>query len=261
MEPRRIEQRNGRIDRKLQPAHEVRCHYFVLPQRVEDRVLEVLVRKTETIKRELGSLSQVIDDDSQSAGSRAASATATPPARRGDRAADLDAERKRVAERSSRQRASARTSWRRSSAARPCWRLRARWVRFDARPFRDALSARWSCSAPSRCAKGATRQGRPSVGVPGARRARGERPELGRDARHAPRTPQDEPRSSRTGGARRRSARWSSRMRASLTEATVHLHLEHGSRSGCSGASARRGSSTTTSPAPAWRRSATRSRA
>ena len=41
----------------------MRCHYFVLPQRAEDRVLEVLVRKTETIKKELGSLSKVIDDD------------------------------------------------------------------------------------------------------------------------------------------------------------------------------------------------------
>lgn len=61
--PGRIEQRNGRIDRKLQPEPVVRCHYFVLPQRAEDRVLEVLVRKTETIKRELGSLSKVIDDD------------------------------------------------------------------------------------------------------------------------------------------------------------------------------------------------------
>jgi superfamily II DNA or RNA helicase len=61
--PGRIEQRNGRIDRKLQPAAEVRCHYFVLPQRAEDHVLEVLVRKTETIKRELGSLSKVIDDE------------------------------------------------------------------------------------------------------------------------------------------------------------------------------------------------------
>jgi superfamily II DNA or RNA helicase len=59
--PGRIEQRNGRIDRKLQPADKVRCHYFVLPQRVEDRVLQVLVRKTETIRRELGSLSEVID--------------------------------------------------------------------------------------------------------------------------------------------------------------------------------------------------------
>ena len=61
--PGRIEQRNGRIDRKLQPASEVRCRYFKLPQRHEDRVLEVLVRKTETIRAELGSLGQVIDED------------------------------------------------------------------------------------------------------------------------------------------------------------------------------------------------------
>ena len=61
--PGRIEQRNGRIDRKLQPAPAVRCHYFVLPQRTEDRVLDVLVKKTETIRYELGSLSKVIDDD------------------------------------------------------------------------------------------------------------------------------------------------------------------------------------------------------
>ena len=61
--PGRIEQRNGRIDRKLQPADEVRCHYFKLPQRHEDRVLEVLVKKTETIRRELGSLGKVIDED------------------------------------------------------------------------------------------------------------------------------------------------------------------------------------------------------
>ena len=61
--PGRIEQRNGRIDRKLQPAAVVRCRYFVLSQRAEDRVLEVLARKTETIKRELGSLSTVIDDE------------------------------------------------------------------------------------------------------------------------------------------------------------------------------------------------------
>ena len=61
--PGRIEQRNGRIDRKLQPAPEVHCRYFKLPQRKEDHVLEVLVRKTETIQKELGSLSKVIEDD------------------------------------------------------------------------------------------------------------------------------------------------------------------------------------------------------
>ena len=59
--PGRMEQRNGRIDRKLQPAAEVYCHYFVYKQRPEDQILQVLVRKTETIKQELGSLSQVID--------------------------------------------------------------------------------------------------------------------------------------------------------------------------------------------------------
>jgi SNF2 family DNA or RNA helicase len=37
--PSRIEQRNGRIDRKLQPAPEVFCRYFFYPQRSEDRVL------------------------------------------------------------------------------------------------------------------------------------------------------------------------------------------------------------------------------
>ena len=56
-----MEQRNGRIDRKLQEADTVYCHYFVYKQRPEDRILRVLVRKTETIRKELGSLSEVID--------------------------------------------------------------------------------------------------------------------------------------------------------------------------------------------------------
>lgn len=59
--PSRMEQRNGRIDRKLQPAPEVNCHYFFYKQRPEDRVLRVLIEKTKRIREELGSLSQVID--------------------------------------------------------------------------------------------------------------------------------------------------------------------------------------------------------
>ncbi len=59
--PGRMEQRNGRIDRKLQRAAEVRCYYYVLPQRAEDRVLEVLVGKTARIHQELGSISPVIE--------------------------------------------------------------------------------------------------------------------------------------------------------------------------------------------------------
>jgi ERCC4-related helicase len=58
--PSRLEQRNGRIDRKLQPADEVFCRYFRYEQREEDIVLDALVRKTEIIRRQLGSAGQVI---------------------------------------------------------------------------------------------------------------------------------------------------------------------------------------------------------
>lgn len=60
--PGRMEQRNGRIDRTLQPAPEVRCHYFVYPHRKEDLVLARVLDKVATIRRELGSLSAVLDD-------------------------------------------------------------------------------------------------------------------------------------------------------------------------------------------------------
>jgi len=56
-----MEQRNGRIDRTLQPAPHVRCHYFVYEQRPEDRVLEALAKKSVLIHEELGSLADVID--------------------------------------------------------------------------------------------------------------------------------------------------------------------------------------------------------
>ena len=59
--PSRMEQRNGRIDRKLQPATDVFCHYFVFEHRPEDHILETVIEKTKTIRAELGSLSQVID--------------------------------------------------------------------------------------------------------------------------------------------------------------------------------------------------------
>ncbi len=60
--PSRIEQRNGRIDRTLQPSPEVRCMVFHYPQRAEDRVLKILVRKIERIQAELGSLGAVLLD-------------------------------------------------------------------------------------------------------------------------------------------------------------------------------------------------------
>jgi ERCC4-related helicase len=58
--PARMEQRNGRIDRKLQPSPVVYCRYFFYTQRPEDKVLRVLAQKTRTIKNELGSFTDVI---------------------------------------------------------------------------------------------------------------------------------------------------------------------------------------------------------
>ncbi|MFH1468340.1 MAG: DISARM system SNF2-like helicase DrmD [Pseudomonadota bacterium] len=59
--PSRMEQRNGRIDRTLQRAKTVYCHYFLFHQRPEDRVLQALVRKTGIIRKELGSLAPVLE--------------------------------------------------------------------------------------------------------------------------------------------------------------------------------------------------------
>lgn len=59
--PGKLEQRNGRIDRKLQPEKQVRCHYFLYEQRPLDRVLEVLIEKTKRINSELGSVGKVLE--------------------------------------------------------------------------------------------------------------------------------------------------------------------------------------------------------
>ncbi len=60
--PARLEQRNGRIDRKLQPSPNVWCRHFIFDQREEDIVLDALVRKTEFIRSQLGSAGQVLGD-------------------------------------------------------------------------------------------------------------------------------------------------------------------------------------------------------
>ena len=64
--PSRLEQRNGRIDRTLQPAEEVRCHYFIYPSRVEDQILQTVLRKITIVQRELGSLGAILFDQIES---------------------------------------------------------------------------------------------------------------------------------------------------------------------------------------------------
>jgi superfamily II DNA or RNA helicase len=159
--PGRIEQRNGRIDRKLQPADEVRCHYFVLPQRVEDRVLDVLVRKTETIKKELGSLSKVIDDDiERRLGQGIRHRDAERLAHELEQA-DLDAERKRITEEEL-ETARERQQDLKAQIER-CQNLLETsrvWTGFEAAPFRDALSCSLELVGAEPLIEGAEESGR-----------------------------------------------------------------------------------------------------
>jgi superfamily II DNA or RNA helicase len=139
--PGRIEQRNGRIDRKLQPAAEVRCCYFVLPQRVEDHVLDVLVKKTETIRRELGSLSQVIDDDIERVLRHGIRHSDAERLAAEIEQADIDAEQKRVTEEeleAARERRDDLTA--QIERCRSVLEKSRAWAQFEPAPFRDALS-------------------------------------------------------------------------------------------------------------------------
>ena len=160
--PGRIEQRNGRIDRKLQPAAEVNCHYFVLPQRVEDRVLEVLVRKTETIKRELGSLSKVIDDEVERALKGGIRHRDADRLKLRIEKADLDDSRKRA----TREELEAARD-RRDDLVAQIERCRnlldasRKWVGFTAGPFRDAISCSLELLGAPPLAEGRDESGNP----------------------------------------------------------------------------------------------------
>jgi superfamily II DNA or RNA helicase len=224
--PGRIEQRNGRIDRKLQPAEEVRCHYFVLPQRVEDRVLEVLVRKTETIKRELGSLSKVIDDDIER---RLRSGIRHKDVERIEKEivdADLDAEKKRATEEeleSSRERQDDLKA--QIERCRTLLESSRAWVGFEAEPFRDALSCALQLLGTDGLVQQQDEEGRPVWTFPALDGRTGADPSWAAtlDSLRAPRR------------SAQKLAEW--RQEAPirpvvfedagvLTEDTVHLHLE-----------------------------------
>ena len=160
--PGRIEQRNGRIDRKLQPADQVRCHYFVLTQRPEDRVLEVLVRKTETIKRELGSLSQVIDDEIERRLRGGIPHDSIERLAREIEREDLDRQRKQLAEEEL-EAARERQAELRAQIDRCRDLLDASrtWTRFEPVPFRDALSCSLQLSGADALVETVDRSGSP----------------------------------------------------------------------------------------------------
>jgi superfamily II DNA or RNA helicase len=160
--PGRIEQRNGRIDRKLQPAEEVDCYYFVLPQRVEDRVLQVLVKKTETIKKELGSLSKVIEDDIERRLAQGIRHRDAEQLAREIEQADIDAEKKRVSEEElevARERQEDLKA--QIERCRELLKASRTWTGFEAAPFREALSCSLELLSADPLREGTDEDGRP----------------------------------------------------------------------------------------------------
>jgi len=224
--PGRIEQRNGRIDRKLQPADEVRCHYFVLPQRVEDRVLEVLVKKTETIKRELGSLSKVIDDDVERRLSQGIRHRDAERLKQEIERADLSAERKKVTEEELESARDRQEELKIQIANCQTLLDKSRtWAAFEAEPFRDALSCSLELLGAPPLAESKDEEGRPLWTFPPLDRRAETDPSWAAtlDTLRAPRK------------QNQKVADW--RLEApirpvifedsgTLTEDTVHLHLE-----------------------------------
>jgi hypothetical protein len=172
--PGRIEQRNGRIDRKLQPAPEVNCYYFVLPERAEDRVLEVLVRKTETIKKELGSLSRVIDDDIERHLSEGIRHRDAERLAREIEQADIEAEKKRVSEEeleSARERQDDLKA--QIERCRILLQASRTWTGFEPAPFRDALSCSLQLLGADPLKEGTDEDGRPIWNFPSLDRRAG----------------------------------------------------------------------------------------
>jgi hypothetical protein len=139
----------------------VHCHYFVLPQRIEDRVLEVLVRKTETIKKELGSLSKVIDDDiERRLGQGIRHRDAEELARAIERA-DIDAETKRVtAEELDAARDRQQDLKDQIERCQTLLEASRVWTGFEPAPFRDALSCSLELLGADRLKEGTDDAGR-----------------------------------------------------------------------------------------------------
>ena len=138
--PARLEQRNGRIDRKGQRAPEVRCHYFVLEQRPEDRVLDTLVRKTETIREQLGSLAPVLQRDVEAMLADGIARDDADALRARIEAAELDAKKKAtVFEQLEAARARDQDLERQIDKLRSLMGKAKEWLNFEPTSFRSAL--------------------------------------------------------------------------------------------------------------------------
>lgn len=224
--PGRIEQRNGRIDRKLQPAPTVWCHYFVLPQRAEDHVLEVLVKKTETIKKELGSLSKVIDDEIERRLAQGIRHRDAERLAREIEQADLDSEKKRISEEELEEARERQEDLKAQiERCRTVLEASRTWTGFEATPFRDALSCSLHLLGAEPLAESKDEEGRPVWTFPPLDRKAETDPSWAAtlDTLRSPRKPNQKLADWRREAPIRPVVFEDAGV---LTEDTVHLHLE-----------------------------------
>ena len=163
--PSKLEQRNGRIDRKLQRSPQVWCRYFVLEDRPEDRVMDVLVKKTDVIRKELGSLSPLVQrqvDEALEGGIDVDDTTAVEQKLRRMDAADTDcgAMLNRALEELDATRRVDRLEQQQDELRQLLVKSR-NWLGFDDGPFRNALNCSLELLGVSGLAKGADQTGQP----------------------------------------------------------------------------------------------------
>jgi superfamily II DNA/RNA helicase len=260
--PSRLEQRNGRIDRKLQREDEVRCHYFFHCQRPEDRVLKVLVEKTKRIRAELGSLAPVVEarlEQGMREGIRRRDVDAQ--VKELD-AADLDAEHKQTMEEELEQ-----ARERQDKLKDTLDRLRTqlehsqRAIGLSEAHFRASIDCALGLVGASRL----TPDGASGDGPPGGRSRRSTASPASASPGRTPWTPCAHrggvTRSPGSGDATRRSAPWCSVTRGRWTRRPSTCTWSSAWCSDSSVVSSRRASCTTISRARAWRRPPTPSRA
>jgi len=227
----------------------VRCHYFVYAQRPEDRILKALVRKTETIKRELGNLAQVVEvklTDALGRGGISRDSIDALEREIGSANADADA-----AETVNEELEASRD--RREELGEQIDLLRTRlgessdWVNLKEIDFRAAISSALGLVGGAALApEGTPTASRHSTAKPAATRA-GPRRSI--SSAH----PASAASSSGIGAGNPRSAPWFSTTLARWPTTWSTSTSNTPSSSGCSGASSHRGSSTKICLAPASR--------
>jgi superfamily II DNA or RNA helicase len=224
--PSRMEQRNGRIDRKLQEAPEVFCYYFFYKQRPEDRILAALVRKSKTIIKELGSFSPVVEERLDSLLQQGISRKNVAKLESDIDAADLDAEQKTaIAEELEDTRAQAELK-RQLDSLRNLLEQSRRSIGLEEEQFRAAISSALQLIEAEPLKPAATDSGPPRFVFPAVdRRAGGDSSWVGTMDALRPPKPRDQSRFDWRREAPIRPVVFEDPGR--VTDEVVQLHLEH----------------------------------